>query len=286
MQGFYDMQYTAPETAGQCSTSVPLLHSIHNTAKPTIKVALVPSRHYENAVTQLFAIHSILASYIPQDYFNKVFIESQTAGITGQQIDSISWCNSAAYAAELLDRFNPQDGDEEDTPTTVKRFRPVPLSYAAVTSTDNTTATTTATSQETISTVTPADLDLLFEKMKTYVAGSSDISGINIEELENRMSLSTKEVQTVREQLSSAVSTLTTCGDNLTEEVHRHNTKLSDEIQRQNVIILGMQQQFQDTMSDFSHKLQAIYNTTNGNSVLVSPPASTSKPGQRGDQDK
>jgi hypothetical protein len=165
----------------------------------------------------------------------------------------------------------------------VKRFRPVPLSYAAVASMDSTLATATDSSKENVSSVTSADLDSLFEKMKKYIASNSDTSGINIEDLEAKMSQSTQEVQAVRDQLSHTVSSLTTRVDTLAEEVQKHNIKISDDIQRQNVIILGMQQQFQETMSDFSRKLQSIYNTSNNNPIFVSPTASTSKPRQQED---
>ncbi len=96
MQGFYGMQYSLQPTEDKPQLSEPLLHSIHNTGKPTVEVALVPMNHYEAALTQLSAIHSILASYILPEFPNQVFIDSLQAGITGQQIDSISSCNSAA----------------------------------------------------------------------------------------------------------------------------------------------------------------------------------------------
>ncbi len=79
------------------------------------------TNHYDAALTQLSAIHSILASYIPQEYHARVFVDSLHAGITGQQIDSISSCNSAAYATALLHWYNPQDGEDMETPIPVKR---------------------------------------------------------------------------------------------------------------------------------------------------------------------
>jgi hypothetical protein len=283
MQGFYGMQYTYPTIEGQDPISEQLLHSIHNTAKPTTKVALVPATHYDAAINQLSAIHSILSSYVPQEYHEQVFVDKLQAGITGQQIDSISSCNSAAYATDLLNRFNPQGGDDEEDLAPVKRFRPVPLSYAAVT---NPSTTPTDTSKETVSSVTSADLDQLFEKMKEHVAGDIKASGINIDDLEAKMSQSTKEIQAIRDQLSQTVNSISIRVDTLAEEVQRHNSKVSEDIQRQNVIILGMQQQFQETMSEFSQKLQAIYNTSGTNANFISPSASTSKLQQRGEQSK
>jgi hypothetical protein len=46
--------------------------------------------------------------------------------------------------------------------------------------------------------------------MKKYVAGNIDTSGLNIGDLEAKMSQSTKEVQEVQDQLSSTVANLTT----------------------------------------------------------------------------
>ena len=74
---------------------------------------------------------------------------------------------------------------------------------------------------------------------------------------------------------------LTTRVDSLADDLQRHNSKLSDDIQRQNVIILGMQQQFQDSLSDFSAKLQELYHHSS-TATIVSPSASTSNQRQWG----
>jgi hypothetical protein len=87
----------------------------------------------------------------------------------GQQVDSIS-CNSAAYATELLNKYNPQDSDDFPEMTPTKCFRWVPLTYAAATRFVIVSAIKT-------SFVTSADLDHLYKKMKQYIAGSADTSG-------------------------------------------------------------------------------------------------------------
>ncbi len=177
------MQYTNTAEDGQPPLSVPLLHSIHNTAKPNNKVALVPNKHYDNALMQLSAIHSILASNISSEYHDRVLVASLHAGIMGQQIDSVSSCNSAAYATALLHRYNPQDGEKMEPPTPVKRFRQIPFCYAAVTTTDS-AVTAMDTSKETVSSITSEGLDHLFKKMKKHADGNSTTTGINIEDLE------------------------------------------------------------------------------------------------------
>jgi hypothetical protein len=47
-----------------------------------------------------------------------------------------------------------------------------------------------------------------------------------------------------------------------------------------------MQQQFQETMSNFSNKLQLLYTTSDKTSTMISPSASTSKPKQWGEHIK
>jgi hypothetical protein len=282
MQGFYGMLHIIPAVEGQNSQSVPLLHSIHNTGKSTTKVALVPSNHYEAAITQLSAIQSILASYVPPDFHDKVFIESMPAGITGQQIDSISSCNSAAFATELLNRYNPQEGENIEEVKPSKRFRPVPLTYAAVTGTDVQSETTTDNSRATISSVTSADLDNLYEKMKTYV-GTTANSSLNIDELESRMAKSTKEIQEVRDQLSLSVHNITARVDTLSDDIKQHTEQMSSEINRQNIIILGMQQQFKESMLDFSTKLQDLYNRPHNQLQPITPTTTTSEQRRRGE---
>ncbi len=285
MQGFYGMQYTLP-LGDAPPEPEPLLHSIHNTGKQYTKVALVPTCHYDSALTQLSAIHSILTSYISNEYLDRVFVGSMQAGITGQQIDSVSSCNSAAYATELLKQYNPQDGVDLPEVTPTKRFRQVPLSYAAAAGKDITADTPTDTSKATVSSVTSADLDNLFDKMKKYVAGSTNTTGINIEELELRFSKSTQEIQAVREQLSTTVSSLTDRVEVLAAELKTQNAKLSDDIQRQNVVILGMQQQFQNSLADFSTKLQHLYSTAGDKPTTVTPSAPTRNQGPWGTREK
>jgi len=279
------MTFTLPTADGELPKSEPLLHSIHNTGKPTIKVALVPRNHYEAATTQLSAIHSILASYISPAYHDQVFIPSLTAGITGQQIDSVPSCNSAAYATDLLNRYNPQDGEEEEVPQPTKRFRQVPLSYAAATANDDIPEVQTNSSKATISSITSADLDQLYEKMKKYV-GNTAPSDLNIEDLESRMATSSREILEMRNQLTESVTGITARVDLLSKDIKTHTTQMASEIQRQNIVILGMQQQFQDSISDFSKKLQEIYTRTGSAAQPITPTTTTRDQRRRGDEQK
>lgn len=176
MQGFYGMHHHPPGE-GQSTLTVPLLHSIHNTGKSNTKVSLVTTNHYDAAVTQLSAIQSILSANIAPEFHDRVFVAPLHAGITGQQIDSFSSCNSAAYATQLLKLYNPQDGEDIQEIKPTKRFQQVPLTYAAAV-TDPLVEEATAASKATVSSLTSSALDQLYEKMKKYVADSKDAPGL------------------------------------------------------------------------------------------------------------
>lgn len=126
------MQYTPPDSSASPSSKSPLIHSLHNTWNPTIKVALVPSAHQENALDQFTALHAILAANI-EPVFHQNLFDRARSGITGQQINLISWYNYAAYANQLLDTFSLQDGEIPEETSPIKLLRPVPLTYAAAT---------------------------------------------------------------------------------------------------------------------------------------------------------
>jgi hypothetical protein len=285
MQGFYGMQF--PTTLPSQKTPEPLIHSIHNTGSKTTKVVLVTTAHYEEALTQLSAIHSILTSSIPQEYHTRVFINSLQVTITGQQIDSISSCNSAAYATTLLMKYNPQDGTEDEDIQPPKRYKPVPLTYADAIS-HNIEASTTAVPTPThLPSITQTDLDNLYDQMKQFVSDHSH-GGIQTAELEDKISRSTQEIQSVRDQLQHTIQGISTKVTTLANDMVTQTAKLSEEIQRQNVIILGMQRQFQESFSDFAHKLQELYQDrqlppTNLNPSQV---AATSKPRPWGSPEK
>jgi hypothetical protein len=168
MQGFYGMQFQCPEE-GKPAAPLPLKHSIHNTENKTTKVALVPTAHYSDALTQLSSIHSILMSNIEPEYKDRVFVAGAWAGLTGQQIDSVSSCNCSSYASELLSLYNPPDEKDETVQPTVKRFRPVPMTYAAATNPTITDPTTTPTLSLSLSSLTDDDINQLYKKMKHHV---------------------------------------------------------------------------------------------------------------------
>jgi hypothetical protein len=110
---------------------LPLLDSIYNTIVPTTKVALASPENFDEAVTQLSVIHSVLLSKIPPEYHTNIFTDS-AQGITSHHIDSIHSCTSASYADRLLHDNNPKDDGKIEN-LGPKRLRFTSLSYAAVT---------------------------------------------------------------------------------------------------------------------------------------------------------
>jgi hypothetical protein len=192
----------------------------------------------------------------------------------GQQIDSISSCNYSTFANQLLDTFNPQDGEAPDSASTPKRFRQVPLSYAAAVSEPNDTRTPTPlTTTTSISSLTSNDIDCLYERMKHHICTDyGDKPSVNIEELENQVKLSSQEVKVVRQQLEETFQALSSRVDDIAMSINR-----------QNVIILSMQKEFQMTMSEFSERLQLLYTTSNAHSNIT-PPTTTSAPRRWGEQ--
>jgi hypothetical protein len=95
MKGFLGM--TAPvEGKG----THPLIQSIHNTGRPTVKAVLVYHEHYDYALEHLAAIHQVLLSGVPQEYHGNVFVDAQEVGLTSSHRDTIQSCNSSQHANE------------------------------------------------------------------------------------------------------------------------------------------------------------------------------------------
>jgi hypothetical protein len=164
MRGFLGMMVTVN------GNSIPLIQSIHNTGKKNVKAVLVHHEHYEYAIEQMTVIHHALLSGVPHDYHDKVFIDNLEAGLTSSQQGTIQSCNSSQNANELLQLYNPQDAEADNSKTAHKRLKPSVISYAAAASgTDMTVANIdqpnqTQTQQHTtISSLTDQDLDQLYD---------------------------------------------------------------------------------------------------------------------------
>jgi hypothetical protein len=91
------MQVTNPQEPGK-----KLLHSIHNTSRATTKVALVKVSHYDDALGQLTNIQNIFSNQTQSTYRHNIFIPDAQPSVSGPRVDSISSCNQASFALDLL----------------------------------------------------------------------------------------------------------------------------------------------------------------------------------------
>jgi hypothetical protein len=108
-----------------------LVHSVHYTNRPHVKVFLVHQENYESAIEQFRTIHLDLLAGAPQEFQGNVFVEGMEAGLSSGHRDTIHSCNSSLHASELLQLHNPQDAEVEVRDNPQKRFKPTIISYTA-----------------------------------------------------------------------------------------------------------------------------------------------------------
>jgi hypothetical protein len=133
LQGFYGMSYSTLSSNTAPARTVSLLHSVHNTGLKTTKTALVSQTLFQEALNQLSTLHDILSNNILEPFHGNVFINSARAAIIGRSADTISSCNYASYATQLLENFNPQEGEATEQAAPPKCIRPSAMAYAKAT---------------------------------------------------------------------------------------------------------------------------------------------------------
>jgi hypothetical protein len=209
---------------------VPLIQSVHNTGRATVKVVLVLSENYDFALEQLAVLHPALLAGVPEAYQSNVFVDNLEVGLMSGHRNTIHSCNSSHHAKELLQLYNPQDAEEESTPSTVKRFRPTVFSYAAAAASTNvTTALSNSSPAQTqqftsITSLTDQDLDQLYERLKHHVEVVDDDSpGISTEEMEKMVQESNNTILQAREEMCKSVAELTAQVDNINTAVRKQN---------------------------------------------------------------
>lgn len=226
-----------------------LIHSIHNTNRPHTKVVLVHLENYEPAIEQFGTIHMDLLSGVPKEFHCNVFVDGLEAGLTSGHRDTIQSCNSSLYASELLQLYNPQDTEVEVMDIPQKRFKPTIISYAAAAAASvgrlqplaqSTAAVTTSqgsTQQSSnISSLTDHDLDQLYERMKQHVVVTdSQSQGISTEELERMVAEPNNQINQVKEEMRASV------------------TELSNQVKKQNVVVLGVQRTLETTSAELKN---------------------------------
>jgi hypothetical protein len=141
------------------------------------------------------------------------------------------------------------------------------LSYSAAVSTVYTSPSVSHTAPthtpSTISSLMDKDMDALFNCMKPYLDTAST-SGITIDELDHRLQQSQEEVLSIRENLRSSITELSTRLESITSKM-----------ERQNSIILGMEGQFKEAFHEFSIHIKELYDYIQH--TTTPPAASTSK---------
>jgi len=265
LQGFYGMTVT-----GLPSEDIHdrLLHSIHNTSKPGVKVGLVPSSKYEAALGQFANIQNILTNSIQEKYHASVFISGNRPQMSGRQVDSISSGSYSTFADALLADYNPQTGDEqppEYVPPVAKRARPAILTYAQATSPTPVSLVVSITPQ-TVSSVTQDDMDKLFATFSQKFSASMG-SNMTIQALEQQVKQTSSEIQEVKTSFQSQLQTVIEQNETLSTNMEQLNTTIT----RQNFVIACIQQEFKDTMSDLYEKLGLAPATQRATRVPVTP---------------
>jgi len=242
-----------------------LLHSIHNTGHSTTKVAIIPQKLYKAAMLHFSAIHSNLQQYVSPAYHSNVFIHGKKAGPSGQKSDSIPSCTYSAMADRLLSSFNPQHGEEPTNfPNTLpKRHRKLPITYStAVSGSDALGSTPEAQTFPSVSTITDHDLDSLYQRLlpRLSTPPSAHSSAVTAEELERHYAQCQLDISTIWSDLTSSLAT-----------IQSDVAKVKSDMEKQNAIILGMQQEVTGALQDFARKL---YDLTIGKNVPI--PTATS----------
>jgi hypothetical protein len=197
---------------------VPLIHSVCNTNRPTIKAVLVPQENFDLVVEQFGSLHLDLLSGVPQDYHGNVFVNGLEAGMTSGHKDTIHSCNSSLNATAILQLHNPQDAEVEAPVNPQKRFKPTLISYGAVVTLpsmilemvpDSTPSPPLTQQSSNISSLTDQDLDKLYERLKHHVnIEDGDSPGISTEEMERMVADSNTQIRQVRDEMRAAVADL------------------------------------------------------------------------------
>jgi hypothetical protein len=240
-----------------------LLESVHNTGKPTTKVALVPRPHEEEAKLQFAALPSILLNNILPEYHDKVFHENKQPGLSEQTIDSIPASTSAAYAASLLQGFNPQDGSEEaDHLPKRTRLVSVTMSYKTAATGDQVNIPRIATQPKPsiTSTYTDENLSTLFSRMQQKF-GTPTGEHVSTVDLETYYKNSKQELKLLEAHLQSELGSLNSKVDSLQEGPSMQQnsiTAIQAEMGKQNAIMISMCSDFLQVMQTFSEKLIAL----------------------------
>jgi hypothetical protein len=232
-----------------------LLHSIHNTSRKGVKLALCQSKKYESALGLFANLQNIFTNCLNPKYHSSVFVPGGKPKLSGRQVDSISSGNYASYADLLLSEYNPQTGEVETqnqdyVPPVVIRHRLAVLTYVQATSPTNVPVIVIPTIPPTVSSVSNDDTDRMFATFTQKFSASLG-SSLTIQALEKQVQQTSGELQEVKATFQTQMQTVIDQNANITNDMK----SLNDIISRQNFVIACIQQEFKDTIADLYSKL-------------------------------
>jgi len=230
-----------------------LLHSIHNTTRTGVKLALVQSSKYDAALGQFANLQNILTNCVDPKYHSSVFVSGSSPKLSGRQVDSISSGNYSSYTDSLLTAYNPQTGDEkapEYVPPVVKSYRPAVLTYAQAAAPTLVPSVIVPSAPPALSSVSNNEVDKMFAVFSQKFSASLG-SSLSIQALEKQVQQTSGELHEVKATFQTQIQTVIT--QNAAISTNMEN--LTNTISRQNFIIACIQQEFKETMSDLYSKL-------------------------------
>jgi hypothetical protein len=266
LQGFYGMTVNGQPSADPKER---LLHSLHNTARQGVKLALVQSNKYESALGQLANLQNILSNCVAPHFHSSVFVPGSRPTLSGRQVDSVSSGNYSSYANSLLADYNPQTdktpaGEASATeyvPPVAKRHKPAILTYAQAAAPISVASVTVPSAATTVFAITQDDVDKMFssisQKFSDYIGSSLTIQAL--ERQVQHTSVEIKQVQQAfQDKLHLVANSVDTLSARVIEQHMQMNTNvetLNNTISRQNLVIACIQKEFKETMADLYSKL-------------------------------
>jgi len=163
----------------------------------------------------------------------------------------------------LLASFNPQDGEESPVlyNSPPKHVRKPPINYSkTVSGPEPTGPTPEAQLQSTfpsVSTITDHDLHSLYQWLlhRLSLPPSAHSSAVTTEDLERHYDKCRSDITTIRSDLAQSIVS-----------IQLDVAKVKSDMEKQNAIILGMQQEVTGALQDFARKL---YDLTIGKSFPI-----------------
>jgi hypothetical protein len=208
------------------------------------------SADYQEALDQLDNLHNTLLNGIPPAYHSSVFILDGLPSISAPQADTLSSCNYASYASELLQSFNPQ-GSDDDLPTT-KRFQPTSITYSS--------ALTGSSPQEatiTTSSLTSHEIDRLYDMLSARFSTTlTPQPQVDISTLEHQVSTTSAEIQLVEQDFAQSIASVATSVSNLTTKVDSQYSEIKESFHWQNAVIVNIHEELGECMLIISKQLQ------------------------------